>query len=272
VWIDPVLIDCPLPSQQRSASEGLFNVARGTRLPIDNHSDDKDLDDMTKDTLRLFVYWVGRDIDLSATFHNEEGEMIEQVSYTHLKSKRYQAYHSGDITNAKKGASEFVDINLPVAAKHARYLAMNVLVYRGSDFADHETCFVGWMMRAKPNSNEIYDPKTVQQKLDLTQTCRNVIPVVFDLQQRKAIWTDLPASQHGYSYTNNVENNYASIEQKLKAIVNSQHKLSLYELLELHAQARGEQVETRDEADMIFAFDGTVTPFDVNTINAEYVV
>lgn len=270
VWLDPLLIDCPLPSQQRSASEGLFNVARGTRLPLEPLAV---LDnDETKDTLRLFVYWVGRDIDLSASFHDENGRMIEQVSYTHLKSDRYQAYHSGDITSAKKGASEFVDINLPAAAEHARYLAMNVLVYSGVNFAEHETCFVGWMTRAKPNSNEIYEPKTVQQKLDLTQECRNVIPVVFDLQQRKAIWTDLPTSRNGFYYNNNVENNYASIEQKLNAMVNTQHKLSLYELLELHAQARGELVETRDEADMVFAFDGTVTPFDVNTINAEYVV
>lgn len=76
VWIDLVLIDCPLPSQQRSSSEGLFNVARGTRLPLANKDSD------ITDTLRLFVYWIGRDIDLSATLHNEEGEMIEQVSYT----------------------------------------------------------------------------------------------------------------------------------------------------------------------------------------------
>jgi len=72
VWIDPALMDCPLPSQQRSASEGLLNVARGTRLPI------MDIED--KNTLRFFIYWVGRDIDLSATFHFEDFSVMEHVS------------------------------------------------------------------------------------------------------------------------------------------------------------------------------------------------
>jgi len=47
VWIDPNLIDCPLPSQQRSSSEGLINIARGSRLPI--------TDAQEKDTLRFFI-------------------------------------------------------------------------------------------------------------------------------------------------------------------------------------------------------------------------
>ena len=48
VWIDPDLKGCPLPTQQRSASEGLFSVARGTKLPIGD-----------KNTLRFFIYWIG---------------------------------------------------------------------------------------------------------------------------------------------------------------------------------------------------------------------
>lgn len=261
VWIDPLLIDCPLPTQQRSASDSLMNIARGTRLPI--------LGD--KDTLRLFVYWVGKDIDLSATFHNEEGLEIGHVSYTNLKSNKYQAYHSGDIVDAPRGASEFIDISIPAAAKKARYLAMNVLVFNGPNFAEHDTCFVGWMTREKPNSNEIYEPKTVQQKLDLRQNCRLMIPVVFDLQERRAIWTDLPTSRSARRI-NNVENNRAAIQHKLKAIVNTQNKLSLYELFELHAEARGEQVENREAADIVFAYDGDISPYHVNTINSDYVV
>ena len=263
VWIAPELIDCPLPAQQRSASAGLHNMARGTRLPItaDSMAD--------KDTLRLFVYWKGIDIDLSATFHAEDGCMIGQVSYTNLKSDKCKAYHSGDITRARHGASEFIDIDIPSAAKHARYLAMNVLVYSGPSFAEHETCFVGWMTRSQPNSNEIFDPATVEQKIDLTQNCRSVMPVVFDLQERKVVWIDLPVSQHGFHH-NNVESSQASIQQKLHAILNVNNKLSLYELFELHAAARGELVETPEDADTVFTLTKGVTPFDVNTINAEF--
>lgn len=262
VWLDPALIECPLPSQQRSASEGQFNLARGTRLPIESD----------KETLRLFIYWVGKDIDLSATFHDEQGNMIEQVSYTDLRSDEYQAYHSGDITSAPKGASEFIDINITASAKKARYLAMNVLVYSGPNFSEHKECFVGWMTRHEANSNEIYEPATVQQKITLQQKCRNVIPVIFDLHERKAIWVDLPTSRGGFYTQNNVQNNRASIQQKLYAIVNRNNRLSLYELFEMHAKARGELVESRDKADTVFAYDGDITPFDVNTINAEYLL
>ena len=61
VYIDPALEGCPLPTQQRSASEGLFQVARGTALPMG---------DEDKNTLRFFVYWKGQDIDLSASLHD----------------------------------------------------------------------------------------------------------------------------------------------------------------------------------------------------------
>jgi len=264
VWIDPDLLDCPLPSQQRSASEGLINVARGTRLPIYNSDD--------KDTLRFFIHWVGRDIDLSATFHYENFSIMEQVSYTNLRSKGFQAFHSGDITSAPKGASEFIDVTISGAVERgARYLAMNVLVYNGPTFAEHEECFAGWMMRSNPKSNEVFDAKTVEQKIDVRANSRNVVPVVFDLQARKAIWTDISTSSRSYYVGNNVESNQASIQDTLEAVVESKHKLSLYELFELHAIARGQIVDSKENADKVFSLDKGVTPFDINLINADYI-
>lgn len=261
VWVDPDLIDCPLPTQQRSASSGLFNVARGTRLPIGD-----------KDTLRFFIYWVGKDIDLSATFHDESYRLIEHVSYTNLRAKGYKACHSGDIVNAPKGASEFIDIDIESAYRYgARYVAMNVLVYSGPSFAEHTCCYAGWMTRTKPNSNEVYDPKTVAQKIDVRSASRNVIPAVFDLRDRKMIWVDVAMSGRRQWGGNNIESNAASIESKLKAIVESEHKLSLYELFLMHAQARGSIVPTMEMADTVFSLEQGVTPYDINVINGEYI-
>jgi len=263
VWIDPNLIDCPLPSQQRSSSEGLINIARGSRLPI--------TDAQEKDTLRFFIYWVGRDIDLSATFHYEDFSIMEKISYTNLRSEGFQACHSGDITSAPHGASEFIDITIDGALKNgARYLAMNVLVYNGPTFDKHETCFAGWMMRSEPKSNEVFDAKTVEQKIDVRANSRNVIPVVFDLQERKAIWADISTSSKELYGGNNVESNQASIQETLEAVIESKHKLSLYELFELHAKARGTLVDTPDQADTVYSIENGVTPFDINLINSEY--
>jgi hypothetical protein len=270
VYIDPNLGVCPLPTQQRSASEGLFQVARGTRLPIG---------DRAKGTLRFFIYWVGRDIDLSATLHDENFKKIEHISYTHLKSAAYQACHSGDIVQAPNGASEFIDITIDSALKTgARYVVMNVLVYAGPNFKDHEECFAGWMTRTKPNSNAIFEPKTVEQKVDLRADAQNCIPVIFDLQERKAIWVDLTTKRHVWDggrrrlVGNNVEANIASIEEVVNAMVSLENKTTLQELFEMHAEARGELVEDREEADNVFAIDGDVTPYDISVINSEYVV
>jgi hypothetical protein len=269
VWIDPELMDCPLPTQMRSASEGAFTVARGSRLPIGD-----------KDTLRLFIYWKGRDIDLSATLHDENFNQVGHVSYTRLRNQEYEACHSGDITSAPNGASEFIDITMPGAVQSgARYVAMNVYVYAGPNFSDHEICYAGWMTREEVGSGEIYDPATVQQRVTLTAQSRMAIPVIFDMVERKAIWLDLATRSRdpfprGCGFGgNNVENNKASIMDTMEAMALSADKASLYELFSLHAAARGEIVENREDADFVFSVDeGDITPYSVTSINADYLV
>jgi len=75
VYIDDALKKCPLPTQMRSASSGYRVLARGTRIPIGTE----------QDTIRMFVYWKGVDIDLSATFLNSNIEYVGHVSYTRLR-------------------------------------------------------------------------------------------------------------------------------------------------------------------------------------------
>lgn len=265
VWIDPQLVDCPVPTQQRSASEGLYNVARGTRLPIGD-----------KGTLRMFVYWVGRDIDLSASLHNEDFSLIERIAYYNLRIANIQCAHSGDITSAKSGASEFIDITIDPAVKYGvRYVVMNVMIYSGPvTFAEHKTCYAGWMTRSKPRSNEVYQPKTVEQRIDIKSKSANCIPVVFDLVERKAIWTDLNYPGYTEWGGNNVDSNRPTIEQSLEAIVSIRNKVSLYDLFEMHANARGTLVDNPEEADVKFSVNDRtgVTPYDIVTINSEFVI
>ncbi len=185
------------------------------------------------------------------------------------------ATQSGDIIDGRNGATEFIDITIdPAIEQGARYIAMNVLVYSGPTFAEHEECFAGWMTRSKPQSNEIFDPKTVEQKIDLRGNSKNCIPVLFDLEERKAIWADM-TTRESYGYSNyggnNVESNRATIEQTTEAVVDINNKVNLYELFLFHADARGSRVENREDADTVFAWDGDVTPYDITLINSEYI-
>jgi hypothetical protein len=261
VWIDESLKDCPVPTQQRSSSKALMQVARGTcfQLPKD------------KDTIRFFIYWIGEDIDLSVTFHNKNFTQLGNVSYFNLKDDILNFCHSGDITYAPNGASEFVDINIPSLIKNnIHYVMMNVYVYNGPNFSEHEKVYAGWMTRSKPRSNEIYDPKTVDQKIDITSETRNSIPVVIDLIERKVIWTDI--SFKGNSWINNVLVNKEKSELIMDSIISMDHKLSLYDLFSLHAESRGELVESREEADFVFGWDGDISPYDIMKINKDFVV
>lgn len=260
VWIDEALKDCPVPSGMRSVTPGLVTVPRGTRFDF---GDDN--------VLRFFVYWKGRDIDLSATYHDEDFNMVGHVSYTKLRDKNVEAYHSGDITSAPHGASEFIDVNVAKGAKKARYVAMNVLVYAGPTFKEHEECFVGWMTRSKPNSNEIYEPSTVKNCIHLVNETTYVCPVIFDLKERKAIFVDMTKNAEKSFGGNNIESNQAGIEDILYSAVNPK-KMSLYDLFETHALVRSEGiVENKDEADFIVGVEeGNITPTDWFKIQTDW--
>lgn len=272
VWIDPALYNCPLPTGMRSASDGLRQCARGTRMPIGD-----------KNVLRFFIYWRGQDIDLSASFHDKDFNLIEAIAYYNLRNRKLKAAHSGDITRAPNGASEFIDVDINSALsynKDIRYIAMNVNVFSGPPFAEHSECFAGWMTRDKVNSNEIYEPKTVEQKVDLRSQTKAVIPVIFDLITREAIWADVNSTSRPWNTSrwgtsgNNVENNKATITDMIEAFVSLDNKITLGDLFYHHGLSRGTFVEDRSEADFVFGLDdkADITPFDVTSINANFVV
>ena len=167
---------------------------------------------------------------------------------------------------------EFIDITIDGALKYgARYVMMNVFVFSGPTFKEHKTVYAGWMTRQKPGSNEIYDPKTVENKVDLVSATKNAVPVIFDLKERKAIWADLTTTQSTHYFGNNVESNMASIEETLEAITGLDNKVTLAELFALHVQARGSFVEEKSKAKTIFSMKEGITPSSIALINSEYI-
>jgi hypothetical protein len=148
---------------------------------------------------------------------------------------------------------------------------MNVFVFYGPNFSDHSKCYAGWMTRDHVQSNEIFDPKTVQQKIDVTAESRVAIPVIFDLQERQAIWMDLATkSLDTLCRPNNVESNRATVFDAVESALNMENKPNLYDLFWMHGESRGILVDTPEEADTVFSWDGDVTPSKVSTILSEY--
>jgi len=262
VWVSPDLKNCPVPSGMRSVSDGLVTVPRGTQFNI---SDDN--------TLRFFLYWVGDrvDIDLSCVFYDEEFNDVGSVSYRCIRNDMFGCYHSGDITSAPEGASEFIDIDIKKASLNSRYVVMNVLSYSMQNFIELEKCFCGWMSRSKPNSNEIYEPKTVKHKIDLINKTKQISPAIFDLKERKVIFADM-SLKTPHSMPNNVESNAAGIKDILFGALNPP-KMSLHRLFTLHAYSRGVKVSNKEDADITFGLeDCNITPHNWLEIQTEWVV
>lgn len=263
-----------IPFSQRSASKALKTLVRGSRLPIAENAK----------AMRAFIWWTNMDdesrvdIDLSAAIFDEDWNYVEHVSYTNLRSEKYEASHSGDITNGGSvdgdGVSEFLDVNIDSVVKYgARYIVYQVYNFTGQKYCDMPHAMFGWMSRKDVESGEIYEPKTVEQKMDLTSKSIVCIPVIFDCLTREVVWCDMNLTLDGTHRRfggNNIESNLSGVAAVCYSMVNM-HKPNLYDLIMLHIQARGVRVENKEDADVVFDVDSGITPFDTEVFMGEYI-
>ena len=259
-YIDPQLANYLVPFSQRSASKSLRTLVRGSRLPLPHCS-----------TLRFFVWWKnGRsrvDLDLSAAMYDSKFKYIDTLAYYNLKN--FGAHHSGDIVDAPKGAAEFIDIDMTKCKKKSvRYVVMILNSFTEQPYCDLPECFAGWMARQIPNSGEIFEPKTVQDKIDVAANTRMCLPAIFDLQNREVLWCDIALSSLP-RLANNVRNNLSGVSLMVRAMTQLQ-KTDLHTLFDLHVRARGTLVKQKNSAETVFAVTEGITPFDLERIGAEY--
>lgn len=258
-FLDPYLQMYLIPSSQRSASKSLRTISRGSRLILPD-----------ADTLRFFIWWKNgtsrTDIDLSAALFRKDFSYANTLSYYNLKD--FGGYHSGDIVDAPFGASEFIDVSISKLLSHqVAYIVMCVNSFTLQPYCDLPECFAGWMARKNAGSGEIYEPKTVEDKLDLSANTSVAIPVIFDLINREAIWTDISLTKNPNWY-NNVAGNLSGIQLSLKAFTDL-NKMTLHELFKMHIEARGEFVELPADADVEFSVSAE-TPYELEKIASEY--
>jgi hypothetical protein len=238
----------------------LHTLGRGTRLELHKGK-----------VIRFFIWWKDgkqrTDLDLSALGLDSNSRHKIHIAYTNLRE--LGAYHSGDITSAPDGASEFIDLDREKMLKAGvRYIVMCVNSYTQQPFYDLPECFAGFMMRQEPQSGEIYDPRTVANRIDLTANTKICLPLIIDLKKGEVIWSDLAVTRQP-SYNNNVLNNMSTLTL-MNIAMTSLVPANLYGLFELHANARGELVKTAEEADTVFGVTAGITPFQTERIVGEF--
>lgn len=212
------------------------------------------------------------DIDLSLGLYDTDWQYVDHISYTNIRSRYFMGlYHSGDIVDAPDGASEFIDLEIPVLlAGNVRYAVFNVYSFTHQGFNEIPECFFGWMERKASGSGEIFDPKTVVNKIDIASPTTICLPVLFDLLERKAIWMDLSLRSNPY-WANNLEANRNNVVLMSRAMIDLV-KPNLYDLFCLNVMARGELVDDPTQADITIGLrdEDEVTPFQVERILSEF--
>ena len=237
VLINPKLKNYVLPFSQRSSTNQLKLISRGSRVDLPENS-----------TIRMFLYWKEEnsrtDVDLSAICYDNDWNYVNHISYTNLSASF--GTHSGDVQSAPLGASEFVDIDIEKALKNGiRYIGMNVISYTGQPFNTFES-FAGIMGRNNTSSGEIYEPRTVKDKFDNTGNTRYNIPFLIDLKTRQMLWMDVALTTRIHT---NVEHN-TKIKDMFKAVDSFLYtKPNILDLLMLHMKARATSVEFEHNKD-----------------------
>lgn len=264
VYIDPALKDCLIATSFRNVSDSLLTLPRGSRMKNPEQ----------KEYLRLFTYWKGDeiDLDLSATFLDSEFKQLDYVTWAKPFSTNFGTEHSGDIRTAPIGASEFVDIHKKTALKNgAKYIVISVNSFTNEDFTKFET-FCGVMNRENNIAGEVFEPKTVLNKIDLQGASTYICPMVYDLEEDEIIVLDMSMKTDRFASAHNKTSNLILFT---KAILNfNKVKPNLYYLFQLHAKAcKAKLVDNIEEApeENIFAMNKGLTPFEISKILVNWI-
>lgn len=225
--VDDAILDLALPLSEKNKPRGFGIMPRGSVVPVSGQ------------LLRFFVYWKQRDertdYDLSTLFLDKNFLDAGQVSWTNLRDD--SAKHSGDITDAPAGASEFIDIDLRSA--DFRYIVPQVNVFIGEAFEKIEESFFGFMSREEKQKGLPFEPRTVRMKSDLNGKGKVALPLVFCKASDgswSAKWMHLYLK--GRPNCNRVEANRMSTALLIKMIVNRQYLTMGYLVNMLKGKAR----------------------------------
>lgn len=206
--VDPDMLDVALPLSGRAATGGFGVLPRGSVTPVEG------------DLLRFFVYWKEAarrtDFDLSAQLLDAKYRTSAWLSYTQLS--QFEGEHSGDITEAPDGASEF--INLRLAKVRSTYIVPQVHIYDGEGFEEVEESFFGFMLRDSEQAGQPFEARTVRMKSELRGPGRAALPLAFVRAGDggwRAQWLHLYL--RGMPSGNRVENHALTISTLVRSVV-----------------------------------------------------
>lgn len=256
VFIADDMANYTVPTSARTSSGQIHTLNYGTMLSVDEGNEPTDF-------VRLFTHWHNKadervDIDLSVELVSDDLQSVISLSWHNMSGgQMFDSYHSGDLTTAPDGASEFVDLNIAKAREFGRYALVCNYCYTGQHFADIPECFSGVMfMPDHAKEGKVFNPQFVKFKFDLAQHSNKNVAFVLDLETRKLIWMDTNI----VSVANELiaSDDYGMVVALRKVL---QRRISVADWMEMHL-SHLELTDNRAEADFVVDVGGNVDPTD----------
>lgn len=224
--VDREILNLATPLSDKNKASGFGIMPRGSIASVNGK------------ILRFFMYWKQKskttDYDLSVLFLDESFQAVGQLSWTNLRNGGGIHVHSGDITRASNGASEFIDIDLERV--ECAYIVPLVNVFSGEDgedFQEVKESLFGFMERTPEQKGKPFEPATVRVKSEVRGKGKVALPLVF-IRNDKGGWTAkwLHLYLNGYPSMNRIENNRVTTSLLAQSIVERQY-LPIAYLLDL---------------------------------------
>jgi hypothetical protein len=213
--VDPEVLDVALPLSGKASEGGFAVLPRGSRASV------------TGELLRFFTYWRQTkrrtDYDLSVQLLDDRFRTAGQVSWTNYRHNG--VVHSGDITDARKGATEFIDVPLSASG---HYVVPQVYIYAGESFDEVAESMFGYQTRERDQRGAPFDARTVRARSQLRGQGRVALPMVFAKGERgwQAVWLHLYL--RGMPAFNRVEDNTFTVSDRVRALVERRYLTMSY--------------------------------------------
>jgi len=272
VFIDESYKNIAITTSEKDSNISLKPMTRGSRFSFNNDAE----------VLRFFVGWknikekrndIRVDIDLSVICFDENFKFLKTVAYYNQVEPNF--VFSGDIINAPNGALEFIDVYNLEKLKNSdiRYVLMEIRSYNGFSFEEIGSVYAGVLELTKKEamSDQNLYSSAVTQGFQILSNTRTTNTILIDFEKNEYIWIDMnmPVSENFSSNNYLNQTDIAHLEDVLKYFVNKKY-VTMYELLQLNAIARGTQVFEKENADIIFDKVDNDNPLPLNDILANY--
>lgn len=268
VYLDSQLKQVKLPLSLRTSSvQSTHHMTRGSKMALEG-----------KDKIRLFTRWTnhkdGRDdgnygygspgridIDLSAMFLKEDFSKFGEIWYGRQRINGLLVTHSGDITDAPKGAFEFIEVDKKdMLEKGIKYVVMSLITFSGGTFKEIEESTAGWVefndsddINMDRDLSATFNKEELRHQFDIVSNSRNNVPLIYDVEKDMVYWVDsyLTNQQSGQRVGDSVE----SIKKIVEYYANDESS-TVYDLLDTHIKNRnGVEVHDKKLADTVFTYD-----------------